>query len=74
MTLSRDGRVELTLAKVKLRDAGEYRCVATNVVGKCETSAQVTVVREETSIMADDEAEEMVDVPVEVSKLKKDLP
>lgn len=74
MTLARDGRVELTLAKVTLRAAGEYRCVATNVVGKSETSAQVTVVGDENSIMADGDEAETVEVPVDVTQIKRDVP
>lgn len=44
MTLNHDGTVELSLAKVTLRDAGVYSCTATNEVGHAETSTRVSII------------------------------
>lgn len=44
MTLSHDGTVELSLAKVTSRDAGVYGCTAINEVGRAETSTRVNVI------------------------------
>ncbi|XP_047350165.1 titin homolog isoform X6 [Vespa velutina] len=44
MTLSHDGTVELSLAKVTSRDAGMYSCTAVNEVGRAETSTRVNVI------------------------------
>ncbi|XP_043500905.1 titin homolog [Polistes fuscatus] len=46
MTLSHDGTVELSLAKVSSRDAGVYSCTAINEVGRAETSTRVNVIVE----------------------------
>lgn len=43
MTLSYDGRVELSVADVTMKDAGQYSCVATNEVGRAESSIRVEV-------------------------------
>lgn len=44
MTISHSGRIELSLASVTIKDSGLYTCVATNEIGRSETSAKVTVV------------------------------
>lgn len=41
--LDPDGFVELVIPKAKSRDAGVYSCVASNIVGRTETSCRVTV-------------------------------
>lgn len=41
MTISHSGRVELCLGSLTYKDAGVYTCVATNEVGRAETSARV---------------------------------
>ncbi|KAI4474132.1 hypothetical protein M0802_015766, partial [Mischocyttarus mexicanus] len=46
MTLSHDGTVELSLAKVSSRDAGVYSCTAINEVGRAETSTRVNIIIE----------------------------
>lgn len=43
ITLDKEGYTELSLAKVTLRDAGNYCCTAVNEVGRAETSCQVIV-------------------------------
>lgn len=43
MTLSYDGRVELLVGGVTKKDAGVYTCVASNEVGRAESSAKVEV-------------------------------
>lgn len=42
-TLDDDGFVELVISNVSPQDEGEYRCVATNAVGKAESTCTVTV-------------------------------
>lgn len=43
MTISHSGRVELCLGSLTYQDSGTYTCVATNEVGRAETSAHVEV-------------------------------
>ncbi|KAK9886795.1 hypothetical protein WA026_018448 [Henosepilachna vigintioctopunctata] len=43
MTLSYDGRVELSVANVTFKDAGVYTCIASNEVGSAESTARVEV-------------------------------
>lgn len=43
VTVDPEGRVELALAHVTSRDAGVYTCTASNIVGRSETSCQVSV-------------------------------
>lgn len=43
MTISHNGRVELCLGSLTYEDAGVYTCVATNEVGRTETSSRVEV-------------------------------
>lgn len=44
MTLSRDGTIELNITSVIETDAGIYTCVASNEVGRAESSATVEVI------------------------------
>ena len=46
ITLSHDGTVELCLANITQRDAGVYKCIAMNEVGKAETSANLIMIDE----------------------------
>lgn len=43
MTISHNGRVELCLGSLTYDDAGVYTCVATNEVGRTETSSRVEI-------------------------------
>lgn len=43
MTISHNGRVELSLGSLTYKDAGVYTCVATNEVGRAETSSRVEI-------------------------------
>lgn len=43
MNVDPEGRVELALASVTLKDTGLYTCCATNAVGRAETTSQVSV-------------------------------
>lgn len=43
MTVSHSGRVELCLGSLTYKDAGVYTCVATNEVGRAETSARLII-------------------------------
>lgn len=43
MNVDPEGRVELALAPVTLKDAGVYTCSATNAVGRAETTSQVSI-------------------------------
>lgn len=43
MTLDHDGRVKLSLGAVNMRDAGVYKCVATNEVGRVEATVHLAV-------------------------------
>ncbi|CAH1959677.1 unnamed protein product [Acanthoscelides obtectus] len=43
MTLSYDGRLELSIAGVTKQDAGVYTCVVSNEVGRAESNAKVVV-------------------------------
>lgn len=71
MTLSHDGQVELCLGGIKLRDAGIYTCVATNEVGKTETSAKVNVCEGPAPVVENDIGNE---VESEAVKPKPDIP
>lgn len=51
MTLDHDGRVKLTVGSVNRRDAGVYKCVATNEVGRTEISIRVNVQSKEGAIV-----------------------
>lgn len=42
-TLDDDGFVELVITNASEGDEGEYRCVATNAVGKAESTCTVTI-------------------------------
>lgn len=42
-TLDDDGFVELVISNASSQDAGVYRCVATNAVGKAESTCTVTI-------------------------------
>lgn len=42
-TIDHEGRVQFALASVTIRDAGLYTCTASNAVGLCKTTCQVTV-------------------------------
>lgn len=42
-TLDDDGFVELVISNADDQDAGEYRCVATNAVGKAESTCNVAI-------------------------------
>lgn len=61
MTLSYDGRVELAIGRVTLKDKGTYSCVATNIVGRNETSATVDV--QKSDGVLEDVAEERQNIP-----------
>lgn len=43
MTLSHDGRIELSVGRVTQKDAGFYTCVANNEVGRAESTARIAV-------------------------------
>lgn len=43
MSLDHDGRVQLAVGSVSLRDQGLYKCVATNEVGRSEANVRVIV-------------------------------
>lgn len=43
MTLAYDGRLELTVAGFTRRDAGVYTCIASNEIGRTESSARVSL-------------------------------
>lgn len=64
MTISHSGRVELALGSVVIRDSGIYTCVATNEVGRSETSAKVEVLPSDTPMPYVDNA----DIPRIVTK------
>lgn len=72
MTLSHDGRLELTIAKASKRDAGTYSCVATNHVGRAESFASVKVTQK--SQETDGEAVLDDQVAKVEEKIKKDIP
>lgn len=72
MTLSHDGRLELTIAKVSKRDAGTYSCVATNHVGRAESFASVKVAQK--SQETGEEAVSDVAVARVDEKIKRDAP
>lgn len=42
-TLDDDGFVELVILNASSQDVGEYKCVATNAVGKAESTCTVTI-------------------------------
>lgn len=44
MTLAHDGSVALTIPSVTHKDAGLYTCVAINVIGRTECSANVEII------------------------------
>ena len=67
MTLSYDGRVELTVTSANKRDAGVYTCVAANEVGRAESSATVEVVEISSAVEADAAV-------AKIPKVGKDIP
>lgn len=72
MTLSHDGHVELTVARVTRRDAGLYACVATNEVGRAESVAKVKIdLSLDTMEVGEEVIEEKKDIVVQIPK---DLP
>lgn len=44
MTLSYDGRLELSVGSVTEKDAGFYTCAVNNEVGRAESTARIAVV------------------------------
>ncbi|XP_023246836.1 titin homolog isoform X2 [Copidosoma floridanum] len=63
MSLSHDGTVELVLAKITARDAGVYTVVASNEVGKAETSTTVSIVGSDDGPNASDQPQVLVNPP-----------
>lgn len=67
MTLSYDGRVELTVTSINKRDAGVYTCVAANEVGRAESNTTVEVVELTAAVEADNAVSK-------IPPLGKDIP
>lgn len=44
MTLSHDGRLELSVGAVTKKDSGFYTCVASNEIGRAESTARIAVI------------------------------
>lgn len=44
MTLSHDGRLELSVGGVTTKDSGFYTCVVSNEVGRAESTARIAVI------------------------------
>ncbi|VEN46037.1 unnamed protein product [Callosobruchus maculatus] len=78
MTLSHDGRLELSIAGVTKQDGGAYTCVASNEVGRAESTAKVVVLdrdgnRDRTEESADDQSHLDVPYSKEPKFLKKPM-
>lgn len=44
MTLSHDGRLELSVGNLTLKDSGFYTCVVSNEVGRAESTARIAII------------------------------
>jgi hypothetical protein len=71
MTLSYDGRLELTVTSINKRDAGVYTCVAANEVGRAESSATVEVVEVTTAVEADAAVSKIPSIGIDIPYSKE---
>lgn len=75
MTLSYNGCLELSLANVTARDAGVYTVVASNDVGRGESSARVDVIEgKKTSTLESEAVEEPTSEHPTIIEPKREIP